>query len=179
MIVTVADYNTYSGNLENSLPVVAMKERMLKAAQEVVEEHLEYPIELCQHDDYLSPIGKPELYLNAFPVSRILSLSLCGSDIPASDYNIRGREIRLNSGVWPTGVGIVHCVYEAGWTSETVPDVIKQTIFELASLMLAESGGNIGITGKTMAENSRTFINYTNYERWLKKLDSLRVVRLV
>ena len=53
------------------------------------------------------------------------------------------------------------------------------TILQIASLMLEESGGNIGITGKTMAENSRTFINYTNYDKWLKKLDPLRIVRLV
>jgi hypothetical protein len=44
--------------------------------------------------------------------------------------------------------------------------------------MLQESDGNIGITGKSMSEDSRTYINYTNYDKWLKKLDALRIVRL-
>ena len=179
MIVTLVEFNTYSGNMENSPAVVSMKERMLKAAQEIVSDYLGYNVEETEYNDYLSPIGQPVLYLNAYPVSRILSLSLCGSDIPASDYTIGGRGIRLNSGVWPTGIDTVFCSYEAGWTAVTVPENVKMTILQIASLMLEESGGNIGITGKTMAENSRTFINYTNYDKWLKKLDPLRIVRLV
>jgi len=179
MIVTLDEFNTYSGNMESSESVAAMKESMLMASQEVVSDYLGYSVESKQYDDYLSPIGQPVLYLNAYPVSRILNLSLCGSDIPASDYTIGGRGIRLNSGVWPTGIDTVYCSYVAGWSASDVPENVKMTILQIASLMLEESGGNIGITGKTMAENSRTFVNYTNYDKWLKKLDPLRIVRLV
>jgi len=50
-------------------------------------------------------------------------------------------------------------------------------ILQIASLMLEETGGNIGITGKSFDDNSRNYINYTNFDRWLKKLDGLRILR--
>ena len=179
MIVTVAQFNTFTGNRETATDIVSMKEQMLKTAQEIVSEYLGYEVENCEHDDYLSPIGQPTLYLNAYPVTSILDLSLFGTEIPSSDYAVRGRGLRLNDGVWPVGNDIVHCRYMAGWTSSTVPSEVLQTITQIASLLLQEAGGNIGITGKSMSENSRTYINFTNFKKWLEKLDPLRVVRFV
>lgn len=179
MIVSVAQFNTFTGNRETATDIVSMKEQMLKTAQEIVSEYLGYPIENCEHDDYLSPIGQPTLYLNAYPITSIIALSLSGTEIPSSDYSVRGRGLRLNDGVWPVGIDTVHCRYMAGWTNLNVPSEVCQTIIQIASLLLQEAGGNIGITGKSMSENSRTFINYTNFKRWLEKLDPLRVVRFV
>lgn len=179
MIVTVEQFNTFTGNMETAADIVTMKESMLQSAQEIVSEYLGYEVENCEHDDYLSPIGQSVLYLNAYPVTSILDLSLFGSDIPSSDYAVRGRGLRLNNGVWPVGTDIVHCRYMAGWTSGTVPAEVCQTIIQIASLLLQESGGNIGITGKSMSENSRTYVNYTNFTKWLEKLDAFRVVRFV
>lgn len=179
MIVTLAQFNTYANNNETSAEVDAMKEQMLKSAQEVVSKYLGYNVENEVHDDYICGIGQPTLFLFGFPVTEVLSLSLSGSDIPSTDYELRGRGLRLKSGVWPEGIDNVHAVYNAGWTLETVPETVKMTILQIASLMLAESGGNIGITGKSMPENSRTFINYTNYNKWLEKLDEYKIMRFV
>lgn len=179
MIVTLTQFNTYSGNNETSSEVDAMKEQMLKSAQEVVSKYLGYNVENSVHDDYICGIGQPTLFLFGFPVTEVTSLSLSGSDIPSTDYELRGRGLRLKSGVWPEGIDNVHAVYNAGWTLETVPETVKMTILQIASLMLAESGGNIGITGKSMPENSRTFINYTSYNKWLEKLDEYKIMRFV
>ncbi|MCF0238161.1 MAG: hypothetical protein HUK24_06135 [Sphaerochaetaceae bacterium] len=54
------------------------------------------------------------------------------------------------------------------------PEVITLSILRVATLMLMETGGNIGLTGKAYADQSRTFINYSNYRKYLQPLDGLR-----
>ena len=55
--------------------------------------------------------------------------------------------------------------YSAGWTVEEMPSVIIISILRIATLMLSETNGNIGLTGKSFSDNSRTFINYSNYQQ--------------
>ena len=42
--------------------------------------------------------------------------------------------------------------------------------------MLMEAGENIGVTGKSFADNSRSFISYTNYSKYLNPLQTFREV---
>jgi len=42
--------------------------------------------------------------------------------------------------------------------------------------MLMEGGENIGVTGKSFADNSRSFISYTNYMKYLSPLQTFRQV---
>jgi hypothetical protein len=49
-----------------------------------------------------------------------------------------------------------------------MPYIIKLTVLRIAALLQAESDSNIGITSKSFAESgSRTFINYTNFDKYL------------
>jgi hypothetical protein len=57
-----------------------------------------------------------------------------------------------------------------------MPSVIVVSILRIATLMLSETGGNIGLTGKSFADNSRTFVNYSNYRKYLAPLDSMRIM---
>lgn len=177
MIVLVSQFDVYSGNCEDSQDVVSMKESMLSAAQEIVAEYLGYNPESSEHTDYVQGIGNNHLYLFAQPITEVDGVTYNGITLLPTAFDICGKYLRLKEGVWPNGVEVT-VTYTAGWTSETVPDTVKMTILQIASLMLEESGGNIGITGKSMDENSRTFINYNNYDKWLRKLDPLRIVRL-
>ena len=179
MIVSLEEFNTYTENFDDNTQVVNMKNEMLQTAQEIVSEHLGYSVEVQTYDQYLSGIGTAELALYGKPIVRVNSLQISGSDVPSDSYAIDDRFLRLSDGVWPVGVGNVHVNYDAGWTEETVPSLVKSTIKQIASLLLQESGGNIGITGKSMSENSRTYINYTNFNKWLDKLNPLVVMRLV
>ena len=77
--------------------------------------------------------------------------------------------MRLNNGVFPNGIDNVVVTYTAGWSSDAMPSVIKMVILQIATLMLEESGGNIGITGKSFDDNSRNFINYTNFDKWVQQ----------
>ena len=182
MILTITEFNTYSGNYEASEAVVALKTSMLKSAQEIVSNHIGFDPESAQRTDWISPIGNNRLYLFAHPITAVSSVEVNGVSIPATDYTIHDRYLRLNSGVWPEGEETVKVTYTAGWSASgnnAMPEIIKQTILEIATLKLLQAGENIGVTGKSFGENSRTFINYTNFDKWLKNLDEYKIVRLV
>ena len=177
MIVSVEQFDTYSGNFENDDDIVSLKESILKASEEKVVDYLGFSPESAERTDFISAIGQNRLYLYAHPVTAVSSLKIAGSEVDASAFTLNDTYLRLTNGVFPTGIENVEVTYTAGWTSETMPNVIKMVILQIASLMLEEAGGNIGVTGKSFEDNSRQFINYTNFDKWLKKLDGLRVLR--
>ena len=110
MLVTIREFNEYTGNFEDSDSVVAMKTLFLQSAQEVVSEYLRFD-----------------------PEQR--------------------------------------------WPPEQVPSVVRLTVIRIAALMLEESGGNIGISGKSFADSSRTFISYANYNKYLSPVSTYREAR--
>ena len=107
MIVTLPQFNAYSGNYEDSADAVAIKTMFLNSSQEICDGYLGFEA-------------------------------------------------------------------EEKWEAPEMPEVVKLSILRVATLMLSESGGNIGLTGKSFDGNSRTFINYSNYRKYLQPLDPLR-----
>ena len=51
-----------------------------------------------------------------------------------------------------------------------MPYAIRMAVLRIASLMLAEQGGNIGVTSKSFSDQTRTFVNYSNYNKFLQPL---------
>lgn len=109
MLVSITEFDNYSGNFEDSSQAVSLKTQFLKAAQQLVGEYLRF-----------DP--------------------------------------------------------EEKWESDRVPDLVKITILRIATLMLMEGGENIGVSGKSFADNSRTFISYTNYSKYLNPIQTYREV---
>lgn len=114
MLVAVADFNAYTGNMEADTDMVALKTQILMSAQNIVADFLRFdPENHAWNDDP--------------------TLNVC-------------------------------------------PDIIKLTIKRIATLLLMEAGENIGVTSKSMPDNSRTFINYTNYLKYLTPIQNYREV---
>lgn len=109
MLVSITEFDNYSGNFEDSSQAVSLKTQFLNAAQQLVGEYL-----------------------------------------------------RFNP--------------EEKWESAQVPDLVKITILRIATLMLMEGGENIGVSSKSFSDNSRTFISYTNYLKYLSPLQTFREV---
>ncbi len=65
---------------------------------------------------------------------------------------------------------------EEQWEEEQVPSIVRLSILRISTLMLMEAGENIGVSGKSFADNSRTFISYTNYLKYLSPLQTYRKV---
>lgn len=109
MLVSISEFDNYSGNFEDSTQAVSLKTQFLTAAQELVGEYLRF-----------DP--------------------------------------------------------ETKWEQNKVPSLVKTTILRIATLMLMEAGENIGISGKSFGDNSRTFISYTNYSKYLSPIQTFREV---
>lgn len=112
MIVSVSEFDSYSGNYENSQEATRCKQIFLQSAQEIVDGYLGYDSESRWSEN---------------PTDRPMSISL--------------------------------------------------SILRIATLMLMEAGGNIGLTGKSFSDNSRTFVSYSNYRKYLQPLDSIREIK--
>lgn len=113
MLVTLAEFNTYTGNMENSTEEVNLKTEILESAQNIVADFLRFD---------------PET-------------------------NVWNEDPQKN----------------------ICPAVIKIAIKRIASLLLMEAGENIGVTSKSMPDNSRTFVNYTSYMKYLRPIQNYRL----
>ena len=112
MLISLDEFNAYSGNYEASDEIKNQKNMVLASAQNIVSDFLRFDPETLDWTE-LTPDG--------------------------------------------------NC-----------PQSIKLTILRVATLLLMEAGENIGITGKSMPDNSRTFINYTSYMKYLRPIQNWR-----
>ena len=174
-IVNVEQFNQYTNNYEDDPQ--HLKEMYLNAAEKIVCNYLGYDPRVKEYDEFFSGIGDYKLYLNARDINNVGFVSVNGNPIDVSCLEFKENYIfdRCRKKVFSLGLDNIHVVYTAGFNE--IPELISLSIMRIAALMIAEEGGNIGITGKAFGDNSRTFINYQNYDKYLKPLDVYRVVR--
>jgi hypothetical protein len=61
--------------------------------------------------------------------------------------------------------------------SEEMPAIFKQTALRIAALLATEANDNIGVTSKQFGDSgSRTFINYTNFDKYLLPLSKYKLI---
>ena len=179
MIVPVETFNAYSGNYEDSPEAVALKTAFLESAEEIISSYLSYhPEEKLYADVILTGTNAYHLLLPSRNIKELISLSVDGELIPSSSILLMDDRIRFKDHhrTFPKDKSVI-ITYKGGWQKEEMPAVIRLSIMRIATLMLSETNGNIGLTGKSFADNSRTFINYSNYKKYLEPLDGLRIVR--
>ena len=178
MIVTVESFNAYSGNCEDSDDAVMCKKTFLKSSEEIVKDYLGFDPEEKEYTEEIDGNLRKGLWLSARNVLEIKSVLLNDHELPTDEYRLRGdRLLATKKSQGPFTHGTFTVTYTAGWTLEDMPSVIVLSILRLATLMLTEGNGNIGLTGKSFTDNSRTFVNYSNYRKYLQPLDGLRIMR--
>ena len=180
MIVNIETFNSYSGNYEDNSSAILLKETFLLSAQQIVTGYLGYdPIEQECSDVFLSGNGTKKLYLPSNNITQLLSIKINNLDVNVEDFKPKDDYIICKniSDLFPVGNENIKVDYIGGWPIQDMPSVIVLSILRIATLMLSETDGNIGLTGKSFADNSRTFINYSNYKKYLQPLDSLRIIR--
>jgi len=173
-IISIDQFNEYSNNYED----VLVKDIFIDSAESMVKEYLGYDPNSKTYHEYVSGIGSSKLYLNAQPITSINSIKINGVEDSIQNYGISDFYIYRKDGteVFTNGIDNVEIEYRAGYS--TIPASIKLTVLRIASLLLQESNGNIGLTGKSFTDNSRTFINYADYKKYLKPLDQLKVLKV-
>ena len=173
MIVSLQEFNTYSGNNESSLTESAQKTTLLLSAEHLVVEYLGYDPTVQDRSDIMSSYGGDRIYTRSRDIVSVASLYIDNNEISSNDYTVKADYILYKSLI-PHGLNNIRISYRSGFAPDSREmALVKTTILRIATLMLQEAGGNIGLTGKSFADQSRTFLNYTNYDKYLQPLNSI------
>lgn len=172
-IVSIEQFRQYTGNYEDN----PLHQIYIDSAEDIVLSYLNYSPMIKDYDVFVSGTGDYKLYLPSRDIEGVYLLEVDGINIDLTDilwkeeyiYDIHHRKIFTN------GDDNIHVQFLAGFRK--MPELIPITILRIAALMLSEEGGNIGLTGKSFADQSRTFVSYTNYDKYLEPLNSLRIVK--
>lgn len=167
---------TYTNNYESSEEVDALKMQYLVSAREVVQNYLGYRLDIHDVTEYHVFTGSNDFYLRECPPIEVYSVKVNGESLPAPFYSLRGDHVRLND-CCHCHHGEVEIQYCAGFRK--IPDLITQTILRIASLLQTESNSNIGITSRSYGtDGSRSFLNFTSFEKYLQPLYPFRTYKL-
>jgi hypothetical protein len=75
------------------------------------------------------------------------------------------------------GDNVIFGGYAANTGAVDMPAIFKQTALRIAALLAMEANDNIGITSKQFGDSgSRTFINYTNFDKYLLPLSKYKLI---
>lgn len=174
-IVSIEEFDAYTGNYESSPEAVRMKIDMLKSAQEIVESYLNYKLDSGLHVDMHIGFNNSKIYLDSRPVANVNLITINHEEF--ENYGFDYESIYRTDGLVFKDKDMILIEYETSGTF--VPPLIKQTILRIAALLLQESNGNIGLTGKSATDGmSRSFINYTNFQKYLDPLSNYRVFKM-
>lgn len=171
-VVTLEEFNQYSNNFSDTHEDIQMKVSMLESAQNIVETYLGYPLCPFHHKERHIGTGQYVVHLDSMPVTNVWSVKVDGRDIENYEHGLSSLTLpfRLCHNSW------IEVEYDTSWTE--VPDLIKMTILRIATLLLTEANGNIGLTSKSFGDQSRNFYNWTNFSKYLDPLALYRIFKL-
>lgn len=131
------------------------------AAQNIVENYLGYEIESKEYVKHFELHSSNIIKVGVKNITAVKEITVDGT--PVVDYYIDDDKIILKQPVISDNIIVT---FTAGF-SEDLPQIIKLTVLRIAALLQTESNNNIGISGKSFIDGSRTFINFTNFDRYL------------
>lgn len=171
MLITVDDLQAFTGVYDSDL-----QEMYVGSAIDTVKNYLGYDPEEKEYIEYADGNGKNYIYVPNMNVKSISILSV--NDIEITDYVLKGNKVILKNGIFEKGLSNVEIHYVGGWSDEEIPESIRHAAVRIAGLMQSEGKNNIGLTGKSIPnEGSRTFYNFTNYNKYLLPISSYKLVR--
>jgi hypothetical protein len=178
-MITTDQLALYSGIKSADSNRLALMEIYIGAAEQAVRDYLGFD---PQNQDYVHMLdgdGSRSLQLRAWPVESIASIVRQGESIDPAGVNIDREFLRyLDGTTWPNAPLSVVVTYTAGWSSSEMPAAIKLAVLQIAALKYTEEGGNLAVTSKSFGDaGTRTFQNSTNLEKFLEKLEGLRLTR--
>ena len=159
MIVTTDELQGFTGVQFESGNNIA--ELFIGASQNIVENYLGYEIESKEYVKHFALHTSNIIKCGVKNITAVKEITVDGT--PVEDYYIDDDKIILKQPVISDNIIVT---FTAGF-SEDLPQIIKLTVLRIAALLQTESNNNIGISGKSFMDGSRTFINFTNFDRYL------------
>lgn len=144
-------------------------ESYCKSAMETVADYLCYNPELQEYTQTVKGDGGALAALVAMPVNSITALTVDGVESDPSSLEVEDMNYICfkDNSVFAKG-SRYEITFTAGW--ETVPEIIKTTALQIASLYWESAGGNLAVSSTSFADTgSRVFNNFTS-DRFLKQI---------
>ena len=136
-------------------------ELFIGSAQNIVENYLGYEIESKEYVKHFALHNSNVIKAGVKNITNVSKVTIDGA--PVEDYYIDDDKVILKQPVISDDIIIT---FTAGFGTD-LPAVIKLTVLRIAALLQTESNNNIGISGKSFIDGSRTFTNFTNFDRYL------------
>lgn len=169
MIVTKEELQGYTGVEFESGNNIA--ELFIGSAQNIVESYLGYEIETKEYIKHFALHSSNVIKCEVKNITNVAEITIDGALV--EDYYIDNDKIILKQPVISDNIIVK---FTAGF-SEDLPQIIKLTVLRIAALLQTESNNNIGVSGKSFMDGSRTFINYTNFDKYLIACANYRILR--
>ena len=131
------------------------------AAQNIVENYLGYEIESKEYTKHFALHSSNVIKCGVKNITNVAEISVDGTLV--EDYYIDDDKIILKNPVISDNIIVK---FTAGFSTD-LPQIIKLTVLRIAALLQTESNNNIGISGKSFMDGSRTFTNFTNFDKYL------------
>ncbi len=162
MVITIDELQAYTGDNNPTI----LDEMFLTSAQTIVEDFIGWKLEETEIEEE-ADISSKYYFANSY-ILEVTSLKI--NDVVITDYVIKNNCIKF--GTYQSGTLVIN--YLGG--IETIPNLIKLATLQIATLKLMETGKKIGVTGTQLPDGmGHTFINYTNYEKYLTVLKGYRI----
>ena len=159
MVVTKEELEGFTGVQFEAGNNIA--ELFIGAAQNIVENYLGYEIESKEYIKHFELHSSNVIKAGVKNITAVKEITVDG--VPVEDYYIDDDKVILKQPVISDNIIIT---FTAGFSTD-LPQIIKLTVLRIAALLQVESNNNIGISGKSFMDGSRTFTNFTNFDRYL------------
>jgi hypothetical protein len=171
--VSVEEFQKYSSVYGDT----DLQQSYIDSAEDVVKNYLGYSPTLHGYTYFCAGNGSHELQLRARPIQTIVNVEINKEPIPLSEFYFpNDGEFLYYNKVFPLDSN-VKVEYSAGYLDADLPQIIKMTVLRIASILQAESDGNVAITSKSFADSgTRTFTNYTNFDKYLLPISSYKLI---
>lgn len=172
MLVSVEEFERYTEVKGDRLAA-----SYIKAAEEIVSNYLGYNPEEKVYDGRYNGTGIKYLFLEAQNITEIQEVDIDGVSVDVVMFYAKENALLWTRGRFPCGERNVHVKYKAGWSSTSVPEVIKGTVLQIAALRQTESGQNIGVSSKSFGESgTRVFLSTRNYDSFLMNISRYKLI---
>lgn len=163
MIVTKEELEKYSGVYTDDNNT--SQELYIESAEDILFSYLGYDPNLKSYKKFYDGTGFSDLRVGAKPIVILEKVAIDGEEQDLNDYTFDDDCVISKNGTFSVGHKNIEIDFSAGY--ETIPSIMKMTILRIATLLQLESDNNIGVSSRSFADNTRTFLNTVNYDKYL------------
>ena len=169
MVITKEELEGFTGVQFESGNNIA--DLFIGAAQNIVENYLGYEVESKEYTKHFALHSSNVIKCGVMNITAVSTITVDGT--PVEGYYIDNDKIILKQPVISDNIIVT---FTAGFSTD-LPQIIKLTVLRIAALLQTESNNNIGISGKSFMDGSRTFTNFTNFDKYLIACANYRIIR--